>query len=139
MKMDTTKVLSLVLIIIFVLIVVSLFTSRPTDEKTEMVVDITQLEGLDGLDAESLLAIGETLRTGRETGGLPRIDIRREMRDAEVAPQSVANVQRETIAKNRASALEMRNKTDADLDTATAALLDSIRRVRAKQEAEGRR
>lgn len=137
--MDTTKVLSLVLIIIFVLIVVSLFTSRPTDEKAEMVVDITQLEGLDGLDAESLLAIGETLRTETETGGLPRIDIHREMRDAEIAPQSVANVQRETIEKSRASALEMRNKTDADLDTATAALLDSIRRVRAKQEAEGRR
>ncbi|MGC9314833.1 MAG: hypothetical protein ACP5G4_04285 [bacterium] len=138
MKMDTTKVLSLVLIIVFVLIVVSLFTSRPNDEKAEMVVDITQLEGLDGLNAESLLATGETLKT-TETGGRPRIDIHREMRDAEVAPQNMANIQRETIAKSRSSALDMRNKTEADLDTATAALLDSIRRVRAKQEAEGRR
>lgn len=123
---------------IFLLIIISIFTSGKEKKAETIPIGIREMMDEAGASAESLLGIGETLKIeGSE--GQQRIDISRERPVADIAPNKLANASKETIEKQRNRAIEMRNVDESKLDPTSAAVLDSMRRIRAIQEERGKR
>jgi hypothetical protein len=138
LKLDSTKVASIILLVIFLLIIISIFTSGKKGKPETIPIGIREMMDNAGVSAESILGIGETLKIeGSERQ--QRVDIGSERPVADVAPRRVANANKEAIEKQRNRAIEMRNVDESKLDATSAAVLDSMRKIRAIQEERGTR
>lgn len=140
MKLDNSKIFGILILIIFILIVVSFFTSGKKSEEPENVV-IGLPDRIDGeeFDPETLLSRGATLNVNPEDRLSPRVMAQEERPEPQEAPRRLANLHKDAVAKRREKALAIRNAGEENLDSASKALLDSLRKVRAIQEAEGTR
>ncbi len=138
MKLDSPKVLGLILLVILALIIISIFSSGKKEETEKVVIGLpTQMSG-EEVDPESLLSKGTTLMVD-PTSTTQRPDFTPDRPEPEKAPRKIAELHREAVEKTRNEAMAMRESDGSNLDSISTALLDSMRRIRKIQETEGTR
>ena len=138
MKFDSPKVLGLILLVILALIIISIFSSGKKEEIENVAIGIpTQVDG-ESVDPESLLSKGTTLMVD-PSSMIPRPDFYPDRPEPKIAPRKIAELHREAVEKTRKEAMAVRESDGSNLDSASTALLDSMRRIREIQEAEGTR